>query len=62
MFQITIDDLKQIVCKNDKAVQNFLMEINEYKCIKVQALQSKVLDLVENDKTHAETQDQANHE
>ena len=30
VFQITIDDLKQIVSKKDEAIQNFLLEINEY--------------------------------
>ena len=44
-------------------MQNFQMEINRYnKRIYVQTLQSKVLDSVENDKTHEETQGQANHE
>ena len=56
VFQITIDDLKQIKCKNDEAVQTFLMEINQYKHIKVQVLQSQVQDSVENDETHEETQ------
>ena len=38
------------------------MEINKYKPINVQTVQSQVLDSVENDKTHEETQGQANNE
>ena len=38
------------------------MEINRYKHIIVQTLQSKALDLVENAETHEETQSQPNHE
>ena len=38
MFQITMDDFKQIICKNEEVVHNFMMEINEYKCLKVQTL------------------------
>ena len=37
------------------------MEINKYKCINVQTLQSKIQDSVENKETHEETQGQANH-
>ena len=33
----------------------FLMEINKYKCINVQTLQSQVQDSGENEKTHEET-------
>ena len=38
------------------------MEINKYKRINVQTLQSQVQDSVENEETHEETQGQANHE
>ena len=38
------------------------MEINKYKRINVQTLQTQALDSVENDKIHKETQGQANHE
>ena len=38
------------------------MELNEYKRINVQTLQSQVQDSVENEETHEETQGQANHE
>ena len=62
VFQITIDDLKQIILKKDEAIPNFVMKINEYKCINVQTLQSQVQDLVENEETPEETQGQANHE
>ena len=62
MFHIPIDDLKQIILKKDEAIQNFLMEINKYKHINVQTLQSQVQDSVENEETHEESQGQANHE
>ena len=42
-------------------MQHFLMEINNYKHVNVQTLQSHVLDLVENAETHEETQGQDNH-
>ena len=38
-----------------------LMEINKYKHINVQTLQSQIQDSVENKETHEETQGQANH-
>ena len=38
------------------------MEINKYKCINRQTLQSQVQDSVENEETHEETQGQAKHE
>ena len=62
MFQITIDNLKQIILKKDEAIQNFLMEINKYKHINMQTSQSQIQDSVENKKTHEETQGQASHE
>ena len=43
VLQITIDNLKQIMLKKDKAIQNFLREINKYKNINVQTMQSEVL-------------------
>ena len=51
-----------MILKKDEEMQHFLMEINNYKHINVQTLQSHVLDLVENAETHEETQGQANHE
>ena len=56
VFQITIDNLKQIILKKDEAIQNFLMEINKYKRINMQTLQPQVQDSVENEETHEETQ------
>ena len=47
---------------NDEAIQNCLLQINKYKCINVQSLQPQVQNSVESDKTHEETQVQANHE
>ena len=38
------------------------MEINRYKHINMQTLQSQVQDSVGNEETHEETQGQANHE
>ena len=61
MFQIIIDDLKQIILKKDEAIQHILIKINKYKRINVQTLKSKVQDLVENKESHEETQGQANH-
>ena len=46
----------------DKAIQLFFFMKKKCKCINVQTLQSQVQDSVENDKTHEETQGQANHE
>ena len=43
VLQITIENLKQIMLKKDKAIQNFLMEINKYKLNNVQIMQSEVL-------------------
>ena len=43
-------------------MQHFLLEINKYKYINVQTLQSQVQDSVEKHKTHEEPQGQANHE
>ena len=60
--QITIDNLKQIKLRKEEAIPNFLMEINKYKHINMQTLQSQVQDLVENEETPEETQRQANHE
>ena len=37
------------------------MEINKYKRINVQALQSQIQDLVKNKESHGETQGQATH-
>ena len=62
VFQIIIDNLKPIICKNDEVVQHFMMEIIEHKHRKVQTLQSQVQDSVENEETHDESQGQANHE
>ena len=62
LFQVTIDNLKQIILKKDEAIPNFLMEINKYKHINLQTLQSQVQDSVENLETHKETQGQANQE
>ena len=39
-----------------------LMEINQYKCINVQTLQSQVQDSVGNEELHEERQGQANNE
>ena len=50
-----------MILKKDEEMQHFLMEINNYKHINVQTLQSHVLDLVESAETHEETQGQANH-
>ena len=61
MPQIPNDDLKQIILTKDKAIQNFLMEINKYKHMKVQTLQSQVQDSVENEEIPEETQGQDNH-
>ena len=47
-----------MILKKDEAMQHFLMEVNKYKHIIVQALQFQVLDSVEN----YETQGQANQE
>ena len=55
VFQITIDDLKQILLMKDEVIKLILMELNKYKCINVQTLQSQVQDSVENYKTHEET-------
>ena len=62
VLQIKIDNLKQIILKKNKALQNFLMEINKYKCINMQTLHSEVMDSVENYKIHEEAQGQVNHE
>ena len=62
VLQIKIDNLIQIIVKKDKALQNFLIEINKYKRINMQTLQSQVKDSVENYKIHEETQGQGNHE
>ena len=51
VFQIIIVDLKQIIKR-----KGFLMEINKYKCINMQKMQSKVQDSVENKETHEEMQ------
>ena len=59
VFKITIDNLKQIILKKDEAIQNFLMELDEYKRFNVQKLQPQVQDSVENEETHEETQGQA---
>ena len=48
VFQITIDDLKQPILMKDEAIENFVMEINQYKCINLQTLPSQVQDSVEN--------------
>ena len=45
-----------MLLKKDEAIPNFLMEINEYKHMNVQTLQSQVQDSVENEETHGETQ------
>ena len=62
VFQITIDNFKQIICKNEEVVQHFMIELIEHKRIKVRTLQSQVQDSVENEETHDESQGQANHE
>ena len=62
VFQITIDNLKQIVLKKDEEKYIFFDGIFLYKFIKVQILQSQVQDSVENKETHDETQCEANHE
>ena len=49
---------RYILLKKDEAVQNFMMEMNQYKCIDVQKLQSQVQDSVEK----KETQGKAYHE
>ena len=59
VFQITINDLKQITLKKDEELQNFLMKINKYKCIIGQTLQSQIQESVENEETYEETQGQA---
>ena len=62
MFEITIDYLILIILKKDEAINILLMEINKYKHIYMQTLQSQVQDSVGNEETHEETQGQANHE
>ena len=59
MFQITIDDLKQIILIKDESIQTFLMEIQIYYCANITITGSG---FGGNDKTHKETQRQANHE
>ena len=57
VFKKTMENLKQMILKKDEAMQHFMIKVNKYKRINVQTLQSQVLDSVENDETHEETQD-----
>ena len=59
---LEVVDFKQIIVKKYEAGPDFLMEINKYKHINMQTLQSQIQGSVENEEKHEETQGQANHE